>query len=301
MTDSKAVTRARRETSKQVWATLTPEQREHRTAGLRKWAAGNSLRRTYDLDEHYFDQIDTPEKAYWLGFIAGDGCVSDDGCLTVALAAVDAGHLESLASALRTTSPVRHTLNSARGRTFKRASLAVYSRYMTQALGRHGILPRKSLTLEPWDGPADLLQHYWRGLVDADGTIGKEPSWRVALVGTRPIVAAFGDWAQGIAPTSTAQPRPRGKIWRFSVNGRVAARSIVQVLYSDCTAALPRKAARAAALIATGPAIRGTPEWRAAMSLARQGWVPSQANRDAHRTAEYRERSRQRALARRAS
>ena len=38
--------------------------------------------RRYSLDEHYFDVIDTPEKAYWLGFIGADGCVQQLRTLT---------------------------------------------------------------------------------------------------------------------------------------------------------------------------------------------------------------------------
>jgi len=31
------------------------------------------------MDEHIFDNIDTPEKAYWLGFIAADGNINNRG------------------------------------------------------------------------------------------------------------------------------------------------------------------------------------------------------------------------------
>lgn len=32
-------------------------------------------RRVYHYNEHYFQNIDAPEKAYWLGFLAADGCI----------------------------------------------------------------------------------------------------------------------------------------------------------------------------------------------------------------------------------
>lgn len=35
-----------------------------------------SANRRHTLDATYFDQIDTPEKAYWLGFVWADGGLS---------------------------------------------------------------------------------------------------------------------------------------------------------------------------------------------------------------------------------
>ena len=53
--------------------------------------------------------------------------------------------------------------------TAKLASLSVGSRRLTKALVALGVTPRKSGTLQPWDGPADLMPHYWRGMVDGGG------------------------------------------------------------------------------------------------------------------------------------
>src|SRR5699024_8086137 len=35
--------------------------------------------RKYNLNEKYFNKIDNPEKAYWLGFFAADGYIGSDG------------------------------------------------------------------------------------------------------------------------------------------------------------------------------------------------------------------------------
>ena len=45
--------------------------------------------RKYSLDENYFDIIDTPNKAYILGFICADGCVSDRNELIIGLSLKD--------------------------------------------------------------------------------------------------------------------------------------------------------------------------------------------------------------------
>ena len=55
--------------------------------------------RKYVIDHHFFDEIDTEEKAYWLGFITADGNVMQTktgSTLRVILAVKDAGHLERM-------------------------------------------------------------------------------------------------------------------------------------------------------------------------------------------------------------
>lgn len=54
----------------------------------------------YTYNSNYFNVIDTPEKAYWLGFIAADGCVSinsktNSGELTIKLQISDNDHLKN--------------------------------------------------------------------------------------------------------------------------------------------------------------------------------------------------------------
>ena len=34
-------------------------------------------RQGHPIDEHFFDEINTPQKAYWLGFLYADGTVSE--------------------------------------------------------------------------------------------------------------------------------------------------------------------------------------------------------------------------------
>jgi len=135
-------------------------------------------RHNYALDDGYFDSIDTEGKAYWLGFITADGCVQTGTVgangwlrnqLSVKLKESDAGHLEKLKSALSAESPVRlvpqATLSSGA------AEIAVTSGRLVESLISLGVGPRKSLSVQPWIGPDELMRHYWRGMVDGDGTL----------------------------------------------------------------------------------------------------------------------------------
>ena len=123
-----------------------------------------------------------------------------------------------------------------------------------------------------------MMPHYWRGLVDADGTVMAVPNqWQVSLVGSRSVVHGFAEWVREIVPT-TAKPKQIGKIWKFAVRGRVRCRAVALALYGDCPVALERKAARAATLVAAGPAKRvghpTSPETRLLIGRkAKQRWA----------------------------
>ena len=56
-------------------------------------------RRKYALNETFFEVINSEEKAYWLGFIAADGCVYRR-TLSINLNIKDKEHLEKLITVL---------------------------------------------------------------------------------------------------------------------------------------------------------------------------------------------------------
>ena len=197
--------------------------------------------RRYALDETYFDQIDTPEKAYWLGFITADGCIGENAAgqpadLRIGLAVCDDGHLRKLCIALGSNRPVLYYDDG--------AVVTFGSRHLADSLGRLGVVPRKSLNETPWDGPPDLMPHYWRGLFDGDGTIFvSKGSWCVGICGGYTCVAAFGSWATGIT-NGRSQPRSVRKdteCWQWTCQGSIKSQQIATTLYRDAAVALERK------------------------------------------------------------
>ena len=62
---------------------------------------------TKPFDKHFFDVIDTEEKAYWLGFIYADGYVTKT-VFGIKLKDSDTCHLEKLKSALKSEHSIGH-------------------------------------------------------------------------------------------------------------------------------------------------------------------------------------------------
>lgn len=65
-------------------------------------------RQKYAINHNYFQNIDTPEKAYWLGFLEADGCISKNNTqLTFELQARDELSLYKFRSCLDSSHPVK--------------------------------------------------------------------------------------------------------------------------------------------------------------------------------------------------
>ena len=74
--------------------------------------ASNITRRTYSVNDNYFD-VESPNMAYILGFLAADGSVSKS-CneIKIGLSAVDKDFLQMIANELGSNRPIKEYINS---------------------------------------------------------------------------------------------------------------------------------------------------------------------------------------------
>lgn len=194
--------------------------------------------RRYDCDHHYFDAIDTEAKAYWLGFLMADGCVTS-GYVKLGLARKDSDHVGAFTAAVRAGNPVRLV---GQGK-FSRAEVAIRSDDMVAGLARLGVVPRKSMTAEPPGLPEALVRHFWRGAFDGDGCIHHNEArrvWSASFVGSRAMVEAFASFARAVSG-STARAAPRGNVWCFQLGGRGTITRTLAALYDNASVFLHRK------------------------------------------------------------
>ena len=182
-----------------------------------------------------FRTIDTPEQAYWLGFLNADGAILgvNPGTLRlqVALARKDRGHLVKLRAFLG----IGREIWDYEARTIGDV-LRPYSRLICQErpvvmdLVRHGILPNKTGAEKSWaDGAPDLMPHYWRGMVDGDGSVPGR-GFNVTLAGSYEVVSA--------SSTGRAECAARVSIQRATREARTTgARSwaVVRTCSTCCT------------------------------------------------------------------
>ena len=141
--------------------------------GIARTAAS---KRKYALNEHYFDEIDTPNKAYIFGFLMADGCNNKSKCtISMSLEERDREILEKIRMEIGSERPLEfldYTNKHDFGYTYKNQyRLLMFSTHMCKTLEQHGMVPNKSLIVELPILPSNLVRHFIRGLFDGDGSV----------------------------------------------------------------------------------------------------------------------------------
>lgn len=135
--------------------------------------------RTTFFNEDFFQTIDTEEKAYWLGFIFADGCisksdsvVSSENRITLALSVKDEQHLEAFAKAINMpTEKIRHVFPKHSYSGSEMLYLYCNSIKMANDLKTLGYSPHKASHVEMPDIHEDFIRHFIRGYFDGDGCV----------------------------------------------------------------------------------------------------------------------------------
>jgi hypothetical protein len=150
-------------------------------------------RRKHKFDERFFEIIDCELKAYLLGFIMADGCVSMTNSkynkvpnrLTVNISDTDREILVMLRNAIKSNDiniETRIPKNTYSDHPMSR--LVVNSQKMCSDLSKYGIVERKTgKECIPDNIPKELVRHFIRGFFDGDGTVFHINSGKQRTVG----------------------------------------------------------------------------------------------------------------------
>lgn len=132
--------------------------------------------RKYKRNSEYFDNINTPNKAYILGFIYADGnnyIWGNKHCLTISIQENDRELLERIRIELEYEGELRTIPLNEKNPNYKnQCDLVITDEYMCNQLKRLGVVQRKSLVITfPTFLRPDLIRHFVRGYFDGDGCI----------------------------------------------------------------------------------------------------------------------------------
>ncbi len=130
--------------------------------------------RKYIFNEDYFRDIDTEEKAYFLGLIMADGFVDKkEKLLGISLKNEDSYILEKLLSELKLESGLKSKKNDTQ------KVIYVCSKKLVKDLKKYSITPNKTFTIKFPRLREDLIRHFLRGYFDGDGCVGERQYWLI--------------------------------------------------------------------------------------------------------------------------
>lgn len=127
-------------------------------------------------DSNFFHVIDTPEKAYWLGFMYADGYVNEDrNFIRINLKADDEAHLKKFLFCLQAIGfPIQQQSKVMDGNIFYQSYINIVDHQLVKDLVDKGCFQIKTFDIKYPDEsivPKCLQSHFIRGLMDADGCI----------------------------------------------------------------------------------------------------------------------------------
>lgn len=143
------------------------------------------------LDISYFEKIDSPKKAYWLGYICSDGCINhslgkvtltskDEEIITKFKEDIGSGHkIDS-----------RDIYDKRTGKNYHRYSIQVTNSIFVSNILKHGLTDYKPLNTKIPNINKDLIPYFIAGMFDADGclSINDNGYVRASLIGTIEIL-----------------------------------------------------------------------------------------------------------------
>lgn len=214
----------------------------------------------YGNYDTYFDTIDTEEKAYYLGIILADGCIYEkhdkQSTLSLGLTISDGYIVDRLAKILGRNSYTCHHKNHVNGSR----EVRVGSEHICNTLREYGITPRKSTDTHEAKIfnhiPDSLMNHFIRGVIDGDGSIGiYDNNGHTTLAARIFICGNFNDMRSitDIFHRIGCRMRPVTKhsnIYSVKWSAKLDVIKIIHYLYDNSTIYLDRKYRKAMDILA---------------------------------------------------
>lgn len=216
-----------------------------------------------EMNEDYFEYIDTEEKAYFLGLLYTDGSVrkihENGRQIRLQLQQQDEPIIQRFKEVLNSDNQILYDKRPGK----ECAGIEISNRKLFDDLGKYGIVPNKTYESQSLPKvPQDLIIPFLRGLFDGDGVFGFANNYEDASVG---YVAYYEkevkqfqeyiDYFIGKEEHNAIHHKDdkTGSNYNCSWRGRNQVLRILTLLYRNATIYLPRKYEKYQRLLATYP------------------------------------------------
>ena len=201
-------------------------------------------RRHYDIDENFFDNIDSEEKAYWLGFLTADGCIKrNKNQISLGLSIKDYNHLEKLKNSLKSNKKI---YIEKYGTNYKKDAVSCYfkfdNKHMYNTLLNIGFSSSKSMNEKPINMNNNLIRHYIRGIFDGDGWLYfNKNSCEIGFGMGLNILLYIKSIFENNINLKEYKIKPYKNIYRYRITSKKEINKILDYLYKDSNIYLHRK------------------------------------------------------------
>lgn len=207
--------------------------------------------RKYTIDAHVFDEIDTEEKSYALGYLYADAYNGrTNNSITLTLHPQDFEILIRFQELFKSNRPIREIQQRRNGRRY--VSLQLSSKHLSERLEEVGCGQAKTFTVTfpTWLDPR-LHHHFIRGVFDGDGSLsirtaqyGKRKSTsKLSITGTTALCTSISSLVGQYCDVRSAVRDHWCSIGisEFSVSGNLQVLAVLRWMYKDSTIHLTRK------------------------------------------------------------
>lgn len=208
----------------------------------------SDAKRKYHVNHDYFSEIDSEDKAYFLGFFYADGYNyrnPRDTSITLTLAEKDISVLECLRSKICPEKPFYINYRNQRNPNWQNSvSLKINSKQLSDDLAKWGCTQAKTFNLIfPENLPREMYSHFIRGYFDGDGYASKN---RFELVGTEEFLLKvqnifIEELGLGKTKLHTRHKERKNNIRTLIYGGKNVMHKLHQYLYQDTNYFLERK------------------------------------------------------------
>lgn len=192
------------------------------------------------VNENVFEKIDSEEKAYWLGFMYADGCVSEKtNRIELCVQEKDKEHIIKFKTFLKSQHKIGKKIKNNKYISYR---LGITREKLKKDLIKQGCIPNKTKVMKfPTKNqvPKKFIFPFIRGYFDADGCIRKHNTSNVSLE-----LLGYEDFLKELTKLLNIDGHiysfNHSDVSRFMIAGKQAT-EIFNYLYKDATIYLDRK------------------------------------------------------------
>lgn len=202
----------------------------------------------YKYQQDIFEIIDTAEKAYWLGFLAADGCNyqrEHNASIILNIHEKDIEHLEKFKQFCHTDAEIKSYIGyEGFSNQTPMCKITLNSKKISNDLIDKGILPNKSLILQPPHILKEFYKPFILGYFDGDGSISKTSQYNnysISIQGTKEILTWICEVLDWDAKLEKRNINSNNNSYYIRCGGTNKPYQILNQLYNSCEIHLDRK------------------------------------------------------------